>query len=366
MAAVIEHLDDYLVIDVECPNCSGTSVCAFGYAVVKGGKVVDHKLNYVNPEEAFDSISPRLNGVQEYQVKNAKTIAELWTDEVKELFENNFIVGHNATYQLEVLGNSLKRYGIELPNVFYACTMELSLKHFNSVSYRLSSIAKQCGIGYKEHNPLSTIQAAGRLFEYMKEQKGLDIDVLKKYSRQVKLAEKIDADMCEQLNVLHGLIKGITVDGIVEQDEIKLIDQWATRNVKYRDQAPFNEIYAGIEEVLEDNIVYSHEINKLLEISRSTVESKHYNKTLVAIQVLRGLLAGLAADGKIKNNEVDGLHMWLKDYDYMSGVHAYDEIASLLHEILEDGVLDNDERDQIMALCKEIEDSAYLDRLANK
>ena len=353
--AVFDDLNSYVVIDVECPNAKCDSVCAFGYAVVKEGAIDNFKLYYVNPEDRFDGISTKLNSIKEEQVVNAPTIDQVW-GEVSHLFKDNIIVGHNVTYLMSVLGHALAKHGIEFPECYYACTMELSMKHINSSSYRLASIAKQSGIEYKSIAPLDGIKAAYGLFEYIKKNNELDIDILKKYRHTKKLSEKIDADMAEQLNILNGLVKGITADGVVSEEEIKLIEEWGARNIKYREQPAFAEIFDGINEILQDKVVYEYEGVKLLELTKLNDSSKIYNKSQVAMQVLKGLITGLAADGRIKNNEVDGLHIWLKDNDYMSGIHAYDEIASVLHDVLEDSVLDDDERERILKLCDELKE----------
>ncbi len=351
--AIIDNLDNYVVIDVECPNAKCDSVDAFGYAVVKGGVIESFKLYYVNPEDYFDSVSPRLNNIREEQVKDAPTIDQIW-GEVSHLFTENFVVGHNVTYLMTVLAKALKKHNIDLPEVYYACTMELSMKHINSASYRLQSIAKQCGVEYKSVAPLDGIKAAYGLFEYIKKQNTLDIDILKKFRHVQKLADRIDADMTEQLNVLNGIVKGITADGVVTEEEVKLIEDWGARNIKYRENEAFAEIFNGIDDILADKVVYEYEGVKLLELTKNVVTSKAYNKTLVALQVLKGLVMGLSADGRIKNNEVDGLHMWLKDHDYLSGVHIYDEISKVLYEVLEDSVLDDDERAKLLELCDSV------------
>ncbi|MCR4716021.1 MAG: hypothetical protein K5656_02470 [Lachnospiraceae bacterium] len=351
--AVIDNLDSYVVIDVECPNTKCDSVCAFGYAIVKDGQINNFKLYYVNPEDYFDSISTKLNNITEDQVLDAPTIDQVWK-EVSHLFSENFVVGHNVTYLMSVLARALKKKGIEFPESYYACTMELSLKYINSSSYRLSSIAKQIGVTYKSVAPLDGIKAAWGVFEYIKKQNALDIVILEKYQHDFNLSEKIDADMAEQLNTFNGLIKGIAADGMVVEDEIKFIEEWGAKNAKYRDQPAFAEVLATIDDILEDRVVYEYELNKLIELTKNTVHSKVYNKTQNAMQVLKGFAMGVAADGRIKNNEADALNAWIKDNDYMSGIHAYDEIASLLYSVLEDNVLDDDEKATILKLCDDI------------
>ena len=160
-------MNAYIILDLENPNTRGNSICAIAITVVKDNKIVEEKYTLINPEDRFDAINSQITGIYSNQVLEAPTLKEYWA-EIRELLENNVIVGHNITYDLNVLSKALSRYNIPVPKFRYCCTLALSRKHIRSDSYHLENLCSDLGFEYKSHIASEDVKAAHYLFEYIK------------------------------------------------------------------------------------------------------------------------------------------------------------------------------------------------------
>lgn len=152
-------LQDYIVLDLETPNCRANSVCSIGIVIVKDNKIIDKKYSLINPEDSFDNQNINIHGISRSDVINSPTIAEYWS-EIEELFSNNIIVGHNIIFDLTVLSKALSKYDIKFPEVKYICTLNEIQKWLDLSSYKLTNICKHIGFEYDSHNALGDSLAA--------------------------------------------------------------------------------------------------------------------------------------------------------------------------------------------------------------
>lgn len=109
-------MKDYIVLDLENPNSRGNSICSIAIIIVKNNEIVDKKYTLINPEDRFDSINSRINGIDARMVIDSPTLNDYW-DEIKDYFDNHIVIGHNIAYDLNVLSKALDRYNIEIPNL---------------------------------------------------------------------------------------------------------------------------------------------------------------------------------------------------------------------------------------------------------
>lgn len=75
-----------------------------------------------------------------------------------------------------------------------------------------------------------------------------------------------------------------------------------------------------------------------------------------AISRLHGILGGIAADYKITDAEVIRLNDWLESHEALAHVEPFFSIHRFLKSVLEDGIIDDDEREDILDLCQRISD----------
>lgn len=345
-------IKDYISIDIENPNARGNSICSIGIIVVKNKKVVDEKYSLINPEDRFDVNNSNITGLNYFDVKDAPTFKEYWKS-IKELFENNIIVGHNITYDLTVIAKALERYDIEVPIFNYYCTLKLSRNFINTNSYSLNSLCDLLNVNLeKHHNALEDAKASQKIFEYLDYNN--DIGTSEKFEFESKLLDKLDSKLETNINTLYGIIKGINYDGIIDDKEIRKLKSWVEDNRLYKQYLLFDRIISKLEEILYDNIITEYERIELEKLVTSINISKIYSESTLSLQVLNGILDGIVCNQKVNQKEINSLNIWLKQNDYLKDVYPYDKVLLEVNKVLEDGILTEEESNYIFDIFNEI------------
>lgn len=345
-------IKDYISIDIENPNSRGNSICSIGIIVIKNNEVVDEKYSLINPEDRFDINNSNITGLNYADVKEAPTFKEYW-ENIKELLENNIIVGHNITYDLTVIAKALERYDIEVPIFNYYCTLKLSRNFINTNSYSLDNLCNLLNINLENHhNALKDAKASQRIFEYLNCNN--DIGSCEKFEFESKVLNKIDSKLETNINALYGIIKGIAYDGIIDYKEIEKLKSWLEDNRLYKQYSLFNRIINKLEEILDDNIITEYEKIELEKLVTSINNSKIYSESTLALQILNGILDGIVCNQKVNQKEINNLNIWLKQNDYLKDVYPYDKVLLEVSKVLEDGVLTEEESNYILSVFNEI------------
>lgn len=72
-----------------------------------------------------------------------------------------------------------------------------------------------------------------------------------------------------------------------------------------------------------------------------------------SIQRLYGILEGVSADYILRDEEVLNLKNWLEINEYISKYEPFNELNKRIAEALEDGILDTDEKEELLEWCQE-------------
>lgn len=344
---------DYVILDLENPNTRGNSICAIAVTVVKDNKIIEEKYDLINPEDRFDAINSQITGIYPKQVLNAPTLKEYWP-EIKLYLEKNIIVGHNITYDLSVLSKALDRYDIPVPQFKYCCTLSLSRKHITADSYRLESLCNSLGYNYKTHISAEDVKAAHYLFEFIKKNYSISEDDIQEYQMSKKLLEHVDERLITNINSLAGIIEGITADHIINEKEVCRLQQWVDDNQVNKTYMLFNKIINEVSLILEDHIIDSYEQMKLKNIVQAIKSSKLYNETTLGLQLLEGIVEGISCDDIINEEEILSLQKWLAGHDYLKGVYPFDKIYCMVEKVLADGILSEEEKEELAYTFKDL------------
>jgi hypothetical protein len=147
-------------------------------------------------------------------------------------------------------------------------------------------------------------------------------------------------------NSLKGIIEGIGLDYRVNQKEIFELEAWCEKYEALRLRNPFNDIITNIQVIISDNVVTAEEIADMKWLcERFEGEFGYYDVLTSDLQRLQGVCHGLLSDGIIKDEEVKALAIWLDQHSHLSSFYPYDEIVSILTEVLEDNKIDEQERE---------------------
>jgi NAD-dependent DNA ligase len=82
-----------------------------------------------------------------------------------------------------------------------------------------------------------------------------------------------------------------------------------------------------------------------------------------SINSLLGLVEGVAIDGRINAVEADFLTTWLEEHRELRELHPYNELAPAVEAAVSDGVLTEEERQDIVWLCNRLRSTEYFDTI---
>jgi DNA polymerase-3 subunit epsilon len=143
--------NSFVSIDFETANSFQGSACEVGlYRVVDGlpnGQL--HSLLRPHSEHAhFDGINISVHGIRPGDVKDSPDFLELWPS-ISEFVGDLPLIAHNAAFDVRVLRELLHLYSIPIPTVTYFCTLVLSRRMLDVVSYSLPFVAQYLGIEHE-------------------------------------------------------------------------------------------------------------------------------------------------------------------------------------------------------------------------
>lgn len=82
-----------------------------------------------------------------------------------------------------------------------------------------------------------------------------------------------------------------------------------------------------------------------------------------SINSLLGIIEGIAIDREINPSEINFLHLWLEDKLELRDRHPFNELVPVIQQALADRVLTEDEKNDIVWLCKRLASNEFYDRV---
>ena len=163
------------------------------------------------------------------------------------------------------------------------------------------------------------------------------------------------AELHKAINTLRGIVAGISCDQGVSDAEIQELVHWCSIHEHLRDRHPFSELLPTIQQSIQDGVIDEDEQKDILWLCNNfTDSSSYYNEMTSSIQFLNGMIHGMMADGKLNDKEIYSLRLWLDANDYLQGTYPFDELTTLIHTILEDGVITSSEKESLMAFMSNL------------
>ena len=173
------------------------------------------------------------------------------------------------------------------------------------------------------------------------------------------------AQRVKAMQSLGGLVAGITIDDVVDDLEVLELRKWLQVNRAQFKDAAMREVFAVLEQILEDGKVSSDEIEDLKWLAGKAVD--HYEAddlVTTALRILEGIFHGILADRQLSDSEIKSLCDWLEETEFLRGVYPYDETQSLVTAVLADGIVDENERKLLMAFFGDFIDFSNSENLS--
>jgi len=373
---------NFVAIDFETANEKFSSACSIGIAVVKDSRIIETKHFLIQPPDLnFNHINYMTHGITKEDVKDKPKFSDLW-ENIKAYFKETPVIAHNASFDMNVLRQTLDQYQIPYPEINYACTLGISKKVWpNQASYKLDKLSAIFGIQLNHHNAesdaiacaLIALKAAneisatsfnelitkvqvdyGQLFPggYTPSHSNLTRDLVATTKSTVKkdIKQRIKSDVKKFnsraeiekiLNTLTGILLGITSDNTININELEELGHWCNFYRDYENKHPFSELLPIIDTAIKDGFLSKEDSDDIFWLVNNLKSNHEFSDQISSsIQILHGILHGILADNILNDEEIIGLSDWINEHDYLDGTYPYDEIKSLLRSVLEDGVID--------------------------
>ncbi|MEI8272489.1 MAG: 3'-5' exonuclease [Paludibacter sp.] len=127
--------------------------CEIGLTRVENGKMKDTKSWLIKPAcfPYMNYWNQKVHGISSADVAHAATFEELWI-ELKPWFEDNYLVAHNAAFDMRVLRAALNYYDLAIPFAEYFCSLSLSRKIWKHLpSHSLGVVSQYHDIQFNHH-----------------------------------------------------------------------------------------------------------------------------------------------------------------------------------------------------------------------
>jgi len=135
----------FTAIDVETAHGARWSICQIGLVQIINGEPINRLSKLIKPpKNEYSNWNTHLHGINSEITKNSPSFLEIWAD-IKPLIENQLIVAHNVSFDMECLVQSLKFYGLDVPNFEVDCT-------YKRTGVNLSDLCQAMGIFLPNHH----------------------------------------------------------------------------------------------------------------------------------------------------------------------------------------------------------------------
>ncbi|MCA6422918.1 MAG: 3'-5' exoribonuclease [Flavobacterium sp.] len=155
--------NNFVAIDFE--TSYGHIPCSIGIVEFNEGKIINEYYSLIKPIGLkFSNKNSSIHFIEIEDVINEREFDEIW-DEIEHFFLDRVVVSHNSSFDISVLGKTLKYYGIVKPEFKSFCTLNISRLTIKLDNYKLSTIAKHFEIEQNDyHNALEDAAVCGQIF----------------------------------------------------------------------------------------------------------------------------------------------------------------------------------------------------------
>jgi DNA polymerase-3 subunit epsilon len=155
---------DFITLDFETATSERDSPCEIGLTFVKDRKIVETKSWLIRPRKLqFGYYNILIHGIKPDDVANEPEFDELWK-EIKPLIEDQFLIAHNAAFDISVLRKTLETYHLPCPPLSYACSFQFLKKAWQGLSgYNLKALCDYHQIDLNHHRAGDDARATAEL-----------------------------------------------------------------------------------------------------------------------------------------------------------------------------------------------------------
>lgn len=154
---------------------------------------------------------------------------------------------------------------------------------------------------------------------------------------------------------LRGVMVGLRADGELRADEIDALGAAIKGLGDLAVVEPFSDVVNQLQRVLSTRVLDAEDLADFIWVLDQWAPNRPYFTTTTrALQELRGVLAGVTADGVVTETELRRLRDWVEDHADVRKLWPCSEVDSLITATLRDGRIDADEQRRLLAFFDQV------------
>ncbi len=155
---------------------------------------------------------------------------------------------------------------------------------------------------------------------------------------------------------LKGILAGVVADEKLNERELLFLDAWLQSQDALKDHEDVLDILTQVGEVLQDGVITAEELVHMQQKIEAIVEAGKDDPVegIGRADELVGFLTGVASDGVLNDQEVEALSDWLHRNESIRDKWPASAILYRLNVVLEDGVITEEERQDLMKTVRQI------------
>lgn len=178
----LKSIKTYIVLDTETTglSCKHDKIIEISLARYTNGDRTDCYTTLINPRRHIPDEATAINRIRDEDVLDAPTFADAWP-QISRFFDGAVIVGHNVTFDLNMIGYNMPRKAQPL-EVSYLDTVRLAKAAFpEQPNYKLETLVENLGISNnQEHRADSDVDLTDKLFKLCRD------TIIDKYEQDLK------------------------------------------------------------------------------------------------------------------------------------------------------------------------------------
>ena len=149
-----EQLNKVTVLDFETTGLKESFALSLALIRIEDDVIKFAKYYLINPKAEIEYGAYKVHGISEADVADKPTFAELWP-ELSKYISGQILVAHNSNYDMKVIRNELRRYGLVCKPFKSVCTYKNAKKFIAKTdieNYKLDTVCEHFGIKMGTHH----------------------------------------------------------------------------------------------------------------------------------------------------------------------------------------------------------------------
>lgn len=149
---------NFTVIDIETAKSQRWSICHIGLIKVVNSEFTE-EISYLikPPDNEYSAWNSNIHGISADDTKDSLIFPEIW-EKIKTYIEDQYLVAHNISFNIDCLTKALKLYDINVPNFECCCTYKLTGGNLDEACHAFNIDLE------KHHDSLSNARACANVF----------------------------------------------------------------------------------------------------------------------------------------------------------------------------------------------------------